>query len=364
MSDDPTANKSSRTKSEVRSAQVIEAAREPVVSLRQWGTHNAMNVPPQDGAWLIGRAPVADLQINNETVSSRHAEIVRAGARLFFRDLGSRNGSFHKGAPLGEIDIEPNMVIDLGRGGVRLVAATPHGIDLRRMLQRFIGYAEPFQAAVDEAAQAAAHRRHVILIAPPGGQPDRVARLLHEAWLRVPRPFVVVDRVSGSRQKQRRVIADAASGTLVVPADGLPSDPRFVLDATAPDQNDVRLVLVAERETVPAGLLEASSAAPMSVVRIPRLVDRREDLGFLIATIQAELAGRLGAEHVSIEPQMPALLAHTWPANLDELETVLTYVLAVGKYGSQRAACAALNVKRSTLNDRLRDAGLAGRGDS
>ena len=364
MSDDPTANKSSRTKSEARSAQVIEAAREPVVSVRQWGTHNAMNVPPQDGAWLIGRTPVADLQINNEAVSARHAEIVRAAARLYFRDLGSRNGSFHKGTPLGEIDLEPNMVIDLGRGGVRIVAATPHGLDLRRMLQRFVGYAEPFQPAVDEAAQAAAHRRHVVLIAPPGGQPERVARILHEAWLRVPRPFVIVERVSGSRQKQRRVIADAASGTLVVPADGLPSDPHFVLDATAPNESDVRLVLVAERESAPLGLFETSSGRPISVVRIPRLVDRRDDLGFLIATMQAELAARLTAEHVSLEPQMPALLAHTWPGNLDELETVLTYVLAIGKYGSQRAACAALNVKRSTMNDRLRDAGLAGRTNS
>jgi FHA domain len=350
--------KTGRTRSVPQAAQIAEASREPVVSIRLWGTHQAIDIPPHDGVWLVGRAANAHLRVDNAAVSARHCEIVREGGRLFFRDANSRGGCLHDGIPFKEKDIEPNMVVELGPSGVRLIATTPHGLELRRTLQRFLGYAEQFQPHVDEAVRAAARRRHLVIMAPDGGQPERLARVIHDAWLKVVRPFVEVDHVSGDRQKQRRVVHEAAYGTLVVPAVGLPANPANVLNATRPEEDDVRLVIVAGADVVPTSLLAPPFVAVASFVRIPRLVDRKDELGLLIAELQRDIAPRIGAEAISIAAELPVLLQHTWPNNLDELEAVITYVLAYRLHGSQRAAAKALGVKKSTLNDRLLGAGL------
>src|SRR5262249_34262835 len=152
--------------------------------------------------------------------------------------LGSRNGSYHDGVHITEIELTPNTVIELGQGGVRVTAVSPLGNQLRRALQRFLGFADPFLAAVDEAVHAVARRQHIVIAAPPGGQPQRLAQLIHEAWSPAPRPFVSVDHLGASRPKQRALLAEAAHGTLIVPAVGLPADLSHALELARAEQRD------------------------------------------------------------------------------------------------------------------------------
>lgn len=51
----------------------------------------------QDGAWVLGRDPEADVFIDMSNVSRRHARIVVDGARATIEDLGSKNGTFVRG---------------------------------------------------------------------------------------------------------------------------------------------------------------------------------------------------------------------------------------------------------------------------
>ncbi len=54
-------------------------------------------------------------------VSGRHAEIVRRGPSYVLRDLQSTNGTRVDGGKVSEIELQPGMVIELGRSGPRLL---------------------------------------------------------------------------------------------------------------------------------------------------------------------------------------------------------------------------------------------------
>lgn len=51
----------------------------------------------QDGAWVLGRDPEADVFIDMSNVSRRHARILVDGAKATIEDLGSKNGTFVRG---------------------------------------------------------------------------------------------------------------------------------------------------------------------------------------------------------------------------------------------------------------------------
>jgi DNA-binding winged helix-turn-helix (wHTH) protein len=55
-----------------------------------------------DGTNVIGRAEDADVRIDEDTVSRRHARIVVKGKSAVLEDLGSRNGTFVQGHPVEE----------------------------------------------------------------------------------------------------------------------------------------------------------------------------------------------------------------------------------------------------------------------
>lgn len=64
---------------------------------------------------FIGRGQANDVQIADETVSSRHAAAWADGSRVWVRDLGSRNGTRLNGEPiLGTVAADLGDVIEVG----------------------------------------------------------------------------------------------------------------------------------------------------------------------------------------------------------------------------------------------------------
>src|SRR3954471_24454041 len=75
---------------------------------------------------VIGRGATADIQLTDDTVSRRHAQLVRDPfGRWWIRDLGSRNGIKVRGQRVPEHVLEPGEWVQLGAFRLRLVAATP-----------------------------------------------------------------------------------------------------------------------------------------------------------------------------------------------------------------------------------------------
>jgi diguanylate cyclase (GGDEF)-like protein len=63
---------------------------------------------------VIGRGQQADIQVIDEGISRRHAEIVHEGEHVVIRDLGSTNGTYCNGDKIGEHHLSDGDKIQVG----------------------------------------------------------------------------------------------------------------------------------------------------------------------------------------------------------------------------------------------------------
>lgn len=63
----------------------------------------------------IGRQPDNDIQIDDASVSSYHAELTRQGEHYHLKDLDSTNGTQIGGEPIQEADLQPGTHIMFGK---------------------------------------------------------------------------------------------------------------------------------------------------------------------------------------------------------------------------------------------------------
>ena len=63
---------------------------------------------------VIGRAPACDLVLSDDSVSRRHAMLVREGRRYFVTDLGSTNATYLNGRCVREAEVFPGDHLQLG----------------------------------------------------------------------------------------------------------------------------------------------------------------------------------------------------------------------------------------------------------
>ncbi|XXY45567.1 sigma 54-interacting transcriptional regulator [Sorangium sp. So ce269] len=89
-----------------------EGRRLAVVVQAQHGTEIALLVP--DTPLVVGRTEPADLQVDDPTLSRRHARFALAGGRLIVEDLGSRNGTWISGQRVDRAGIEIGDEVMLG----------------------------------------------------------------------------------------------------------------------------------------------------------------------------------------------------------------------------------------------------------
>jgi len=70
--------------------------------------------PSEQRRLSIGRARTSDLVLRDDTVSRRHAELVREGGRWMLRDLGSTNGTWDGAWRVSEMEIDAGSELHLG----------------------------------------------------------------------------------------------------------------------------------------------------------------------------------------------------------------------------------------------------------
>ncbi|MBI1946461.1 MAG: FHA domain-containing protein [Deltaproteobacteria bacterium] len=71
---------------------------------------------------VIGRSSRCDIQLSDDRVSSRHAELVRRGTRYRIYDLGSANGTLVNAQRVDEIDLRDGDLIQVGFTVFRYIA--------------------------------------------------------------------------------------------------------------------------------------------------------------------------------------------------------------------------------------------------
>jgi pSer/pThr/pTyr-binding forkhead associated (FHA) protein len=78
-------------------------------------------------AQIVGRAKTADVQIDNDTASSRHASVEYNGQanKLTVTDLGSSNGTFLNGRMVSTAQASPGDVIRFGKAEYKFMGGRP-----------------------------------------------------------------------------------------------------------------------------------------------------------------------------------------------------------------------------------------------
>lgn len=304
-------------------------------------------------------------------VSASHARLAGADGQWTLEDAGSKNGTFLNGekvtapTPLGDGDvIEVGQTIaiyralshagpardDVAMSSVHCFPATLH---------------PPWAHTLATLLRVGRSTAPVLLLGDTGTGKELLARAVHVASGR-DGPFVPVNCGAIVRTLVESELFGTRKGAFTGATEDRPGLVRsadrgtLFLDEIAelPEPSQVALLRVLqEREVMPVG---ATRALPVDlrvvaathhdlavrvaegrfradlharlaghVTHVPRLRERIEDMGLLVADLLQRLAGERAARITFARAAGRALFTHDWPYNVRELEQALNSALAI-----------------------------------
>ncbi len=320
---------------------------------------------PESGTLQIGRAEQADVRIDRESVSRRHA-VLHVGPPLQLEDLGSSNGTRVAGvklAPKVPTPIAPGDVIAIGE-----VTVLVQGASATAKLGAAVRIGGTANVADVEVMQRIARSGiNVLVIGETGAGKEVTARRLHEQSDRRGMPFVAINcgavpdalleselfgheagAFTGARASKPGLLETAAGGTVFLDEVGdLPPAAQVKLLRVLEDRRLLRLGSVTSREldvrfvsathrdlraAVAAGSFREDLYYRLSgiTLAIPPLRERLAELTGLVVQFVEEGSARIGRTPPSVAPATIARLrAHVWPGNIRELRNVIERALVL-----------------------------------
>jgi len=326
-----------------------------VVRLRQWGTDivHALSDPPDDG-YTLGAAENCSLRLDDPSgrVSRLHARLVRDEGNWLLRDAGSKNGLRGDGARRTEIVLQPGL--EIGIGGLTLIAESALSMALRGFLSRLLGWGSERVEAVDHAIRSirmAAARRAALFVCGEGDL-VRTARSIHRHSKGAHRPFIVCDprrqtgkatvRAAENYATGMEALAAAAGGTVCVRRQRLPADFRELADALRTPSSQVQLVVCTE--TLDDG--ERYSVTP---IVIPRLTSREDEIDQIINDYAADAIAELGTSSEFLAADRAWVREHAC-TTLPEIETATLRLVALRASRNLAHAAARLGMAPVSLS--------------
>jgi DNA-binding NtrC family response regulator len=307
----------------------------------------------------IGRRGHAGFALDDDEVSRNHAELAYDAATdaWIVRDLGSRNGTWIDGACVEQAALAHGTVLRIGQ--TLLVAVDvvrPAGAWRPREVPALRGGSFAMQRVRGEIGLTAAHAMPVLVLGETGVGKELVARALHDRSGRTG-PFVPVNcatlpreladselfghaagAFTGAATPRSGLFAEAHGGTLFLDEIGeLPGSvqPKLLralavgevraVGRTQATQVDVRVIGATHRDLagdIAAGGFRADLYARLAgwVLRVPPLRERRDDILELArGMLERHRGGRVALSSRAAE----ALVLHSWPFNVRELEHAL-----------------------------------------
>ncbi len=302
-------------------------------------------------------------------MSGHHAQLVRLGASWVVEDLQSKNGTVVAGAPIQRRQLADGDTILVGH--TALVFREHGGEDadldgLPAAVAPGLGTLSPLLAArFAELASAARSVVPIEISGESGTGKELAARAVHTLSGRAGR-FVALNcgalpsslleaelfghkrgAYTGATDERAGLVRSADGGTLFLdevaelPAASQAALLRVLQEGEVvpvggdrPLKVDLRLVTATHKNLdgeVAAERFRGDLRARMLGVQLmlPPLRDRREDLGFLIATLLERLAA--GRSVMFSGEAVGAIYAYSWPLNIRELERALAGALAVAR---------------------------------
>jgi DNA-binding NtrC family response regulator len=197
---------------------------------------------------------------------------------------------------------------------------------------RVASYSPAARSALVEAERLAASDAPVALLAGPGVDAVSWAALIHLASARRDGLLLVVDATVSEEQPltrwadvERSPLTIARGGTLVVvDAHALPVDTQRYLGSAPRRDTGLVLVLPLRGEAGPSLEDRLADRIGDRTLRLPRLVERAEDLRALAFEKLTRIGTRLRGKPYGLSLRAQELLnEHDWPGNEAELDAVL-----------------------------------------
>ncbi len=312
----------------------------------------------------VGRSPERpEGSIRHGTVSRRHLELewVGAGGVHLARDLGSHNGSWLDGRPLGDAAQELRDGSVLRLGSVVLVYEILRG-PVDGANGAIVGESPAAQELGRRLTQVAADPSPLLVRGETGVGKEHVVRTVHELGRRagafVPlnvaelSPQLVESQLfghvrgafTGAGAAQRGLFREADRGTLFLDEIGelaLDLQPKLLrviqegtvraVGATDQVQVDVRVIAATHRDLqqlVDEGAFRQDLLARLSLLelRVPPLRDRRSDLFLWIERLHQRWCDERSRAYVPLDFDSRAaerLLVSDWPENLRGLDRMV-----------------------------------------
>lgn len=263
---------------------------------------------------------------------------------------------------------ETKRVIQAVRGGLESAPAPEILRDgqWRDRAGDLLGRSQSMEELYDGVEKAASHDGHVLIMGERGTGKGLIARLVHGLGPRARRRFLMARCVESARILDPRLfgyhsgfqgaaecaaglLEEACGGTLLMKEiDRMPTRTQMRLLGMLQDgilrrlggevgcAIDIRLMgstTITERSSLQAigrGLIHRLGK---TILRIPALRERREDIPVLATSILERTCTRLCKPRYRVSSKgLEELMAHEWPGNLTELECVLDQALAVATH--------------------------------
>jgi two-component system, NtrC family, response regulator HydG len=325
------------------------------------------------GTTSLGTSPLADLYVDDPSVSRRHALLSVDDAGLRIVDQESTNGTTINGLRIRDAVVGGGEVVLFGIAGFSVLPGPTELAPALPFAARFgklIGQSEAMRALYPLLKRLASSTVPVLIQGETGSGKEVVAEALHDASPRASQPFVVFDcttvspallestlfghekgAFTGASAMRRGVFEQADGGTLFIDEIGdldLPLQARLLRAAERQEVQrvggsawlkvDVRIVSATRRDLereVQAGRFRDDLYFRLAVARvdIPPLRAREGDIDLLARHFWSRNGGRP-------EDLLPATLAHfsdrEWPGNVRELANVIAQHVALGDLAGVR----------------------------
>jgi transcriptional regulator of acetoin/glycerol metabolism len=326
----------------------------------------AANAWRREGATVI-------LELADRRTSSEHARLSPDGKQWVLEDLGSKNGCYVNASRVTRALLRDGDLIELGHTfllfRLTLVSQIPSPLDVATPMLDSAPALRTFHAPLREQLadlrRVAGSTLPVVITGATGTGKERVGRAIHELSGRsgqlvavncgaLPSNLVESElfgskrgAFSGAVEDRPGLVRAADGGTLMLDEIGeldpaaqtallrvIQESEVLPIGGTRPIKVDVRVLAATHRNLqaeVLAGRFREDLWARLAGYRIalPRLDDRREDLGLLIMSMVKEIGGARELTHAAARH----LLQRKYPRNVRELELSLRAALALAGDG-------------------------------
>ena len=320
---------------------------------------------PLGSETLIGRDPGADLVLDDETISRRHARVRRAGLAHALADLGSRNGTFSDGVRSELAQLELGRVVRFGDCVAVVCEHVPGDVGVREVAPQLLG-SHALARLVELAERVARSSATVLINGETGTGKELFARIIHEASARSG-PLVAMNcaalpehlleaelfghergAFTGAERARSGLIRQSHGGTLFLDeiADlPLPAQAKLLrvleehtvlpIGRSQPVSVDLRVVCASHGDLgamVAAGTFRADLHARLEgvVLRLPALRERRQDAVELFLSFAEQY--RNGSRPTLSATFVEGLCCQAWPRNVRQLRQLAERLSALSSH--------------------------------